>query len=104
MCGIWILTSEDCTSRILLVATAPIASRICWVFNCEVSHYRLSLNIYLRIPEFLAQHKMPQAFRYIFVGPGGSWSFLTAVDGKELFRLQLVGVEEDALERIDVCR
>jgi 2-polyprenyl-6-methoxyphenol hydroxylase-like FAD-dependent oxidoreductase len=65
-------------------------------------HIDWSLNIYLRIPEFLAQHKTPQAFRYIFVGPGGTWSFLTAVDGKELFRLQLVGVQQDAIEQIDV--
>jgi 2-polyprenyl-6-methoxyphenol hydroxylase-like FAD-dependent oxidoreductase len=65
-------------------------------------HIDWSMNIYLRIPDFLSSHKTPEAFRYVFVGPKGTWSFLTTVDGKELFRLQLLGIDKDALERTDV--
>jgi len=65
-------------------------------------HIDWSLNIYLRIPDFLSFHGTPQAFRYVFVGPTGTWSFLTAIDGRDLFRLQLVGVDKDALEKIEV--
>src|SRR5882757_6461649 len=65
-------------------------------------HIDWSMNIYLRISDFLSWHKTPEAFRYVFVGPKGTWSFLTTVDGRELFRLQLLGIDKDTLERTDV--
>ena len=48
------------------------------------------MTIYLRIPNLHAQHDKGKAFRYVFVGPEGTWSFLSIVDGKDLWRLQLV--------------
>ncbi|MGD9920416.1 MAG: FAD-dependent monooxygenase [Pseudorhodoplanes sp.] len=66
-------------------------------------HLDWSLNIYLTIPNFRYSHRTPPAFRYVFVGPEGTWSFLTMIDGKDLFRLQLLGVDREALERTDVA-
>ena len=40
------------------------------------------------------QHDKGKAFRYVFVGPEGTWSFLSIVDGKDLWRLQLVDLDE----------
>jgi 2-polyprenyl-6-methoxyphenol hydroxylase-like FAD-dependent oxidoreductase len=66
-------------------------------------HIDWTMNLYLRIPGFLQKHKIPQAFRYVFVGPEGTWSFLTLIDDSEdLYRLQLVGVDDKALEQTDV--
>jgi 2-polyprenyl-6-methoxyphenol hydroxylase-like FAD-dependent oxidoreductase/NAD(P)H-dependent FMN reductase len=65
-------------------------------------HIDWTINLYLRIPNFLAQHKIVQAFRYVFVGPEGAWSFLTMIDGKDLYRLQLVDVDAKKLEKTDV--
>ena len=33
------------------------------------------MTIYLRIPNLHAQHDKGKAFRYVFVGPEGTWSF-----------------------------
>ncbi|WP_256477107.1 FAD-dependent monooxygenase [Bradyrhizobium sp. 186] len=64
-------------------------------------HLDWSLNVYLRIPNFKYLHRTEPAFRYVFVGPEGTWSFLTMVDGKDLYRLQLIGVDKSALETAD---
>src|SRR5262249_44905129 len=60
------------------------------------------MTIYLRIPDFHAQHDKGKAFRYVFVGPEGTWSFLSIVDGKDLWRLQLVDLDESRLENADI--
>jgi 2-polyprenyl-6-methoxyphenol hydroxylase-like FAD-dependent oxidoreductase len=66
-------------------------------------HLDWSLNVYLRIPNFKYLHRTASAFRYVFVGPEGTWAFLTMVDGKDLFRLQLIGVDKSALETSDIA-
>ena len=65
-------------------------------------HIDWSMNIYLRIPNFAAQHNKAKAVRYVFVGPEGTWSFISFVDGKDLWRLQIVGIDENALEHADI--
>ncbi len=49
-----------------------------------------------------SHHDKGKAFRYIFVGPEGTWSFLSIVDGKDLWRLQLVDLDEDRLQKADI--
>jgi hypothetical protein len=47
-------------------------------------------------------HPLGRAERYMFIGPEGTWANLTAVDGRTLWRLTLVGSEERlAPERLD---
>jgi 2-polyprenyl-6-methoxyphenol hydroxylase-like FAD-dependent oxidoreductase len=62
----------------------------------------LTVNVYLRIPDFLSLHHIKQALRYVFVGPEGTWSFLTMIDGKDLYRLQILGLDQDTVNKIDV--
>lgn len=66
-------------------------------------HIDWSMTIYLRIAGLAAYHDKRQAFRYVFVGPEGTWSFLTTVDGKDLWRLQLVGLDPERLESMDIA-
>ena len=49
------------------------------------------------------RHDKGKAFRYVFVGPEGTWSFLSIVDGKDLWRLQLVDLDEDRLHKADIA-
>ena len=65
-------------------------------------HLDWSMTVYLRIPDLFAACNKEKAFRYVFVGPEGTWSFLTIVDGKELWRLQLVDVDEARLQSLDI--
>jgi len=65
-------------------------------------HIDWSMNVYLRIPNFSTQHNKDKAVRYVFVGPEGTWSFISFVDGRDLWRLQLVGIDENALEHADI--
>jgi 2-polyprenyl-6-methoxyphenol hydroxylase-like FAD-dependent oxidoreductase len=65
-------------------------------------HIDWSMTIYLRIPDLASRHDKGKAFRYVFVGPEGTWSFLSIVDGKDLWRLQLVDLDERRLKDADV--
>jgi 2-polyprenyl-6-methoxyphenol hydroxylase-like FAD-dependent oxidoreductase len=65
-------------------------------------HIDVTMNVYLRIPDFLSLHRTKQAWRYVFVGPEGTWSFLTLIDGNDLFRLQFPGLDDEALRKVDV--
>lgn len=65
-------------------------------------HIDWSMTVYLRIPHFHANHNKGKAFRYVFVGPEGAWSFLSIVDGKDLWRLQLVDLDEARLQSADI--
>ncbi len=53
-----------------------------------------SINVLLRIPGFNESHDKGEAERYLFVGPNGTWGNLTVVDGREIWRLTVLGSEE----------
>lgn len=63
-------------------------------------HIDWSMTIYLRIPELPSRHGLN--YRYVFVGPEGTWSFLTLVNGKDLWRLQIVDIDEARLQSVDI--
>ena len=65
-------------------------------------HFDWSMTVYLRIPNLSRYHDKEEAFRYVFVGPEGTWSFLTAVDGRDLWRLQLVGLDAGKLQETNI--
>ena len=65
-------------------------------------HIDWSMNVYLRIPDFFSYHDKKPAVRYVYVGPEGTWSFISLVDGKDLWRLQFVGVDENKLQSLDI--
>jgi hypothetical protein len=60
------------------------------------------MTVYLRIPDLPSQHDKGKAFRYVFLGSEGTWSFLSIVDGKDLWRLQLVDLDEGRLQNADI--
>jgi 2-polyprenyl-6-methoxyphenol hydroxylase-like FAD-dependent oxidoreductase len=62
----------------------------------------LAMSIYVRIPNLLAQHDKGDAYRYVFIGPDGTWGVLTTIDGNDLYRLQLIGSNERDVREIDV--
>jgi 2-polyprenyl-6-methoxyphenol hydroxylase-like FAD-dependent oxidoreductase len=64
------------------------------------AHIDWSMTIYLRIPTLPSRHGM--TYRYVFVGPEGTWSFLTLVNGKDLWRLQIVDIDEARLQNVDI--
>ncbi|CAN5514160.1 FAD-dependent oxidoreductase [soil metagenome] len=61
-----------------------------------------SVNIFIRSPELLRMHDKGEAERYIFVGKQGTWANLTVVDGRELWRITIIGSEATMdLDRFD---
>lgn len=58
-----------------------------------------SIAIHIRAKDLLLRHDKGQAERYILLGPEGTWGNLTVVDGKELWRLTVMGSQE----RIDAA-
>ncbi len=89
-----------------LVGCDGFDSRVRELLGIEVRgerHIDWSMNVYLRIPDFFSHHDKKPAVRYVFVGPEGTWSFISLVDGKDLWRLQFVGVDKDKLESLDVA-
>ena len=88
-----------------LVGCDGFASTVRELLGIEIrgeQHIDWSMTIYLRIPDLHAQHEKGKAFRYVFVGPEGTWSFLSIVDGKDLWRLQLVDLDEGRLQNADI--
>lgn len=59
-----------------------------------------SAAIFLRSQNLIAHHPMGEAERYIFIGREGTWGNLTAIDGRDLWRLTVLATEESVR---DVC-
>jgi 2-polyprenyl-6-methoxyphenol hydroxylase-like FAD-dependent oxidoreductase len=61
-----------------------------------------SINILIRAPQLVSRHHMGEAERYIFVQPEGTWGNLTVVDGRDIWRLTVIGSDQKVdLARID---
>jgi 2-polyprenyl-6-methoxyphenol hydroxylase-like FAD-dependent oxidoreductase len=61
-----------------------------------------SVSAMIEVEHLEDYHPLGRAERYMFVGTEGTWANLTAVDGRTLWRLTLVGSEERlAPERLD---
>lgn len=63
-----------------------------------------SVNVLLRCPDLTRKHRMGEAERYIFVGPEGTWGNLTVIDGRDVWRLTVLGsVEKMDLDSFDAA-
>jgi 2-polyprenyl-6-methoxyphenol hydroxylase-like FAD-dependent oxidoreductase len=61
-----------------------------------------SVSAMIEVDHLEQYHPLGRAERYMFIGTEGTWANLTAVDGRTLWRLTLVGSEERlALDRLD---
>jgi 2-polyprenyl-6-methoxyphenol hydroxylase-like FAD-dependent oxidoreductase len=88
-----------------LVGCDGFASTVRELLGIEIRgdpHLDWSMTVYLRIPNLFAFHDKEKAFRYVFVGPEGTWSILTIVDGRDLWRLQLVDIDQSRLRNTDI--
>ena len=52
-----------------------------------------SVNAVIRCPTIMKFHDKGEAERILFLGPEGTWSNMTVIDGRELIRFTLIGSE-----------
>ena len=57
-------------------------------------HLDNSINVELTIPSLAAHHDKGDAGRFVLVGQEGTWATLITVDGRDLWRITLYGVDE----------
>lgn len=53
-------------------------------------------NVVFRTDNLEALHDKPKAYRYIFIGPEGTWATLVAINGRDQWRFSLVGDDTKA--------
>src|ERR1700722_9965020 len=51
-------------------------------------------NVLFRCADFPALHRMGKAYRFIFIGPEGTWLTIVAVNGGDRFRMSIVGTPD----------
>lgn len=51
-------------------------------------------NVIFRAHNLDALHHTPPGYRYIFVGPEGTWATLVAIDGHDQWRMSIIGSKE----------
>ncbi len=51
-------------------------------------------NIIFRCPNLVSLHDKGKAYRHIFVGPEGTWATIVAINGRDQWRLSIIGSEE----------
>jgi 2-polyprenyl-6-methoxyphenol hydroxylase-like FAD-dependent oxidoreductase len=65
-------------------------------------HLDRSTSIYVRSSELRTVHGLGDAYRFVFVEPAGPWAVLTTMDGRDLWRIQLIGHGSADLSRDQV--
>lgn len=68
-----------------------------------IKHLDLSMSVYVRSAEIRRAHALGDAYRYVVVGPDGPWSVLTTIDGRDLWRLQLIGSQQVDVRTADLA-
>jgi 2-polyprenyl-6-methoxyphenol hydroxylase-like FAD-dependent oxidoreductase len=48
-------------------------------------------NVIFRCPEFNQLHDKKPGYRYMFVGPNGTWATIVAINGKDNWRMSIIG-------------
>ncbi len=51
-------------------------------------------NVLFRCADFTSLHRMGKAYRFIFIGPEGTWLTIVAVNGGDRFRMSIVGTPD----------
>jgi 2-polyprenyl-6-methoxyphenol hydroxylase-like FAD-dependent oxidoreductase len=51
-------------------------------------------NVLFRCADFSTLHRMGKAYRFIFIGPEGTWLTIVAIDGGDRFRMSIVGTPD----------
>ncbi len=53
-----------------------------------------TVNIIFRTPDLPGLHNKGKAYRFIFIGPEGTWLTIVAINGRDRWRLSIVGSQE----------
>ena len=61
-------------------------------------------NVIFRCPDFEALHDKGRAYRFIFIGPEGTWLTIVAINGGDRFRMSIVGSPEKVTHSEDDIR
>src|SRR5262249_30177874 len=48
-------------------------------------------NVIFRCPDFVSLHDKGKGYRFIFIGPEGTWLTIVAINGGDRFRMSIVG-------------
>jgi 2-polyprenyl-6-methoxyphenol hydroxylase-like FAD-dependent oxidoreductase len=59
--------------------------------NAALTH---TTNVIFRCPDLVALHDKGQAYRFIILGPEGTWATIVAINGRDQWRFSLIGGEE----------
>ncbi len=51
-------------------------------------------NIIFRCPDLVKMHDKGKGYRHIFVGPEGTWGTIVAINGRDWWRMSIIGSEE----------
>ena len=65
-------------------------------------HLDRSMSVYVRSVELGTVHGLGAAYRFVFVGPAGPWAVLTTMDGRDLWRVQLIGRADLDVRQLDL--
>jgi 2-polyprenyl-6-methoxyphenol hydroxylase-like FAD-dependent oxidoreductase len=60
-------------------------------------------NVIFRCEDLVALHDKGEAYRFIFIGPEGTWATLVAINGADRWRMSIIGGDEEhALSEQDI--
>ncbi|HTH96214.1 MAG TPA: FAD-dependent oxidoreductase [Stellaceae bacterium] len=61
-------------------------------------------NVIFRCPDLVSKHDKGKAYRHIFLGPDGTWSTIVAINGRDQWRMSIIGSDErkEMLEEADI--
>ena len=51
-------------------------------------------NVIFRCPDFASLHDKGLGYRFIFIGPEGTWLTIVAINGGDRFRMSIVGTPD----------
>ena len=51
-------------------------------------------NVIFRCPDLVTMHDKGKAYRHIFVGPDGTWGTIVAINGRDQWRMSIIGTED----------
>jgi 2-polyprenyl-6-methoxyphenol hydroxylase-like FAD-dependent oxidoreductase len=51
-------------------------------------------NVIFRCPNLAELHHTPKGYRHIFVGPNGTWGTIVAINGRDQWRMSIIGTED----------
>jgi 2-polyprenyl-6-methoxyphenol hydroxylase-like FAD-dependent oxidoreductase len=58
-------------------------------------------NVIFRCPEFNQLHDKQPGYRYMFVGPTGTWATIVAINGRDNWRMSIIGNADKVLHTDD---